>query len=29
VKENGLKIVADVEDGDLPFFEVDEIAKVI
>jgi len=29
VKENGLKLVADVEDGELPFFEVDEIAKVI
>jgi hypothetical protein len=29
VKENGLMLVADVEDGELPFFEVDEIAKVI
>ena len=29
MKENGLKLVADVEDGELPFFEVDEIAKVI
>jgi len=28
-KEDGLKIIADGEERELPFFEVDEIARVI